>query len=269
MKHILLIIATLLCIQNLSASNNVEVKAEISHVDCSLASSTLYMNIFIRKAENVTQDIFLEDQNYRFNFNAQSLLEGSFFIDSEGDLLSGFNVNPNGTAYIFGDHHITGSTQHILSYNIEYQGGNNGLRLDEEWIRVGTIGATLLTNIECITSDILTASSFPSTTLLYTYSDSTTAETIIDRSPNVYNLGICIDSHCDHCTENLILIASQDDYVSGHILEHKVSDFIAAKNVIDKQANIIYNVKNEGELQSGFEVKKDAVFEVKLEGCQN
>lgn len=269
MKHILIIITALLFINQLSATNNVEIKAEVSHVDCSTASSQLYMNIFIKKAEDVSQDIILESQNYRFNFNAESLLEGSFFIESEGEMLSGFNVNPDGTAYIFSAHNLTGTVNNILSYNIEYQGGIGGIQLGNEWIRVGTVGATLLTNVECISSDILTISSFPSTSLIYKLSDELTTETIVDKDPTVFNLGMCVNTFCNGCSQNLTLLNGQDNYVSGEILEHKVSDFIEARNVIGEQSQIIYNVTNQGELQAGFEVKKDAAFEVLLEGCQN
>lgn len=268
MKHILILSTFLLTMNLLSASNTIEVKAEISRVDCSLENSTMYMDIFIKKAASASQDIYLEHQNYRFNFDAQSLLAGSFFIESEGDLLSGFNVTPDGSAYIFGAHHITGSNNNILSYNIEYQGGTAGLPLHEDWIRVGTIGATLLTNIECISSDILTSASFPSTNLVYKQSDLASSETIIDQEPIVHNLNSCLQSYCQLCSENLTLTQSQNNYTSGEILEHQVSDYIEATNIVGQDAQVTYNVKNQGILEAGFEVQSDAVFELNIEGCE-
>jgi len=267
MRHILLIMTILITTNLLSANSNVEIKVELSHVDCNIDNSKIYMGIYIRKTQDATQEIYLEHQNYRFNFNAQSLSHGSFFIESEGDLLSGVSFNPDGKPYFFSEHTINGSIDNILSYNIEFQGGSSGLHLQEDWINVGTIGATLLTNIECITSDILTISSFPSTTLVYTEIGS--SDKIIDQDPKVYNLNSCIEAFCQACHEDLTLIQGQNNYVSGEILEHKVNDFIDASNTIGETAHAIYNAKNFSLLKAGFEVKENGQFEIKTDGCQN
>jgi len=268
MRHIVQIIIILFSISQIYATNNVEVKVELSNVDCQLESSHIYMDIFIRKGD-ISDNIYLENQNYRFEFNSQTLLEGSFFIENEGDVLSGFNSNPDGSAYIFGEHHLTGSLENILSYNIDFQGGTSGLKLNQEWILVGTIGATLLTNIECIGSDILTVSSFPSTTLIYTHSDLPAAEKIIDQDPMTYNMDNCIQSFCNLCSPSLQLMQGENDYVSGEILEHKVSDLIEADNTIGTNAQVTYNVKNSGILKAGFEVHSGASFKLLVEGCDN
>lgn len=266
MKYLLIISTLLLQLIQVIASP-IEVKVDLSHVDCQLESSTIYMDIFIRKNASTQDDIYVENQNYRFEFDSQTLVENSFFIESEGELLSGFNTNPDGTVYIFGSHHIRGTMENILSYNIDFEGGNGPFELETDWVRVGTIGATLLTNIECISTDILTTSDYPMTTLIYKNAQS--GSKVIETNPLVYDVDYCIHSFCSLCSQNLTLLQTQNNYISGEILEHKVSDYIDATNMIGNQSDIIYNVRQTATLQAGFEVQTNSKFEVKLEGCNH
>jgi len=266
MKY-LFIISTIIFFIGHATASPIEVKIEISNVDCQLEQSTIYIDIFIRKNTTAQNDIYLENQNYRFAFDAQSLDEQSFFIQSEGDLLSGFNSNPDGSLYLFGAHNLTGSIEHIVSYNIDFLGGDSAFNVPLNWVKVGTLGATLLTNIECIGTDILTAADYPMTTLIY--KDGQSANKIIDTDPVVYDFDECLHSFCNLCNQYLTLDQQENNYISGEILEHKVSEYIDATNIIGNQSDIIYNVHQSAILQAGFEVESNSKFEVKLEGCND
>jgi len=245
-------------------ASDIEVKTELSEIDCSLSQSIVYIDILIKRADSRSGDIFLENQNYRFSINSKTLKFGTFFIHSEGEI-SGFTNYADGSYSLFSEHDLNGSTEHIISYNIDYLGGTSGYRLKDEWTKVGTIGATLLTNKECSSTSLLTDSDFPSTVLIIT-KDNKIKE--IDKKPTVYNTEYCVSNHCNRCLPYLSLNSIDQNYTLGELFEHKVSGYIEADNRISQQSDIIYNVTDYGLLKPGFEVSTNSTFEVKVEGCQ-
>jgi len=244
-------------------NSSVEVKAELSNTVCSLNSTVVYIDLFIKKADHVSGNVKLQNQNYRLNYDASTLDINSFFISSEGSV-SSFGTNTDGSFYLFSGHTLTGTTEHILSYNIDLQGGD-GIDLSNDWILVGTIGAALNTNSECFSSILLTENDFPPTTLLYNIDG---GSLIIDKDPLTYDVNECIINYCNTCHLNLDLNTINHNYINGEILVHQVQDFINAENTIGTNSEVTFDITNQALLKSGFEVQSNAVFEVKIEGCQ-
>lgn len=245
------------------ANSAVEVKAELSNTICSLNNSVVYIDLFIKKADNISGNLKLKNQNYRLKYDASTLDFGSFFINSEGPI-SSFGTNTDGSFYLFAGHTLTGTTEDILSYNIDLQGGE-GIHLTEDWILIGTVGATLKTNSECFSSILLTDSDFPPTTLIYAIDG---GNIVIDKDPVTYDVNDCVINHCNTCHVNLDLNTIDHNYINGEILVHQVQDFINAGNTIGNNSQVTFDVTNQAVLKSGFEVESNAVFEVKIDGCQ-
>lgn len=264
MKKYILIQLLLITIINSAYSNSsVEVKLELSETECSLNESIIYLDLFVKKADNVSEIVKLQNQNYRVSYNANTLEFDSFFIESEGQL-SNYGNNPDQSFYLFAGHTLTGSTEHILSYNIDMQGGE-GFELPNDWVLVGRVGARFKTNIECYSSVILTEETFPATTLIYSLDNN---PSIVDKDPITIDVSDCVISHCNICNLNLDLNILDHNYTNGEILHHQVQDYIIADNIIGNNSQITFDVTNQALLKAGFEVKSSAVFEVKLDGCQ-
>lgn len=245
------------------ASSAVEVKAELSNTVCSLNSTVVYIDLFIKKADHISGELKLRNQNYRLSYDSHTLDFDSFFIDSEG-AISNYGNYPDDSFYLFADHTLTGTTQHILSYNIDLQGGE-GFELTQDWILVGTIGATLKTNSECFASILLTENEFPATTLIYHIDE---GNRIIDKGPLTFDVNECVMNYCNTCHDNLNLTNIDNNYINGEILNHQVQDYINADNIIGNNSDITFDITNHALLKSGFEVKSNSLFEVKLDGCQ-
>lgn len=264
MKYLILIVTGLIfSSQTIFANSSVELKVELSNTDCSINESIVYINLFVKKADQVSEAVKLQNQNYRLSYDASTLVFDSFFIDGEG-ALSNFGTNPDGSFYLFASHTLVGTTENIVSYNIDMQGGE-GFELTHDWVLIGTLGAHLRSNVECYSSILLKENDFPPTTLLYTRNS---GQTIVDKYPVTFNLNECIVNHCSNCHPNLDLNTVDHNYLNGEILNHQVQDFISADNIIGANSEVTFDVTNQALLKPGFEVKSNANFEVKLEGCQ-
>jgi len=264
MRNVIIIFIAVIGFQIHSFGNSsVEVKAELSNTVCSLNSTVVYIDLFIKKAENISGDVKLKNQNYRLSYDASTLDFTSFFINSEG-LVSSYGTNSDGSFYLFAGHTLTGTTEHILSYNIDLQGGE-GLDLLDDWVLVGTIGASLKTNSECFSTILLTNSDFPPTTLIYAIDG---GNNIVDNDPVTYDVVDCIINYCNTCHLNLDLNTLDHNYINGEILNHQVQDYISADNQIGNNAKITFDVTNQALLKPGFEVQTNSIFEVKIDGCQ-
>lgn len=263
MKTLYIALTILFSAQILIAESHFETKLELSHTECQLNKSVVYIDIYIRKQDEIDKVVLLKNQNYRVDFISNSLVENSFFIEAEG-ALSSFGTNADPSSYfLFGGHNLTGSTGNVLSYNIDFLGGD-GYELPSEWTLVGTVGATLKSNIECFSSVLMTGEAFPPTTLIY---DITDALNEVDHNPQMIDLNECLKTQCNLCHNFLQLNEIESDYLDGELLHHEVQDYIQAQNKIGKNANIIYDVKNYGMLNPGFEVELDAKFEIDVKGC--
>jgi len=264
MKKLFIIFLTTLGFQVFTLANSsVEIKTELSNTVCSVNSTIVYIDLFIKKADHVSGNLKLKNQNYRLNYDAGTLEFDSFFIDSEG-AVSNYGNNPDQSIFLFDRHTLTGTTEHILSYNVNLQGGD-GFELSQDWVLIGTIGASLRTNTECFSSLLIKENDFPSTVLIYDIDDS---HRIIDKDPVSFDLNECILDHCNICHPNLNLNTIEHNYTNGELLNHQVQDYINADNIIGNNSNITFDVTNHALLNAGFEVNSNAVFEIKLDGCQ-
>ncbi len=111
--------------------------------DC--VANQVFVDIEIKS--NSAANIFeLADQNYRMSFNREAVDDP--FIAEELDV-SGFIQTPTGSAF-YGSHNINGSSDTIISYNVELL-SNNGIELSAtDWTSVGRIGFDILDPNECL-----------------------------------------------------------------------------------------------------------------------
>lgn len=105
----------------------------LSHVDCD--NLKLYVDIQI-KAHQAESAFRLSDQNYRFQFN-NALVRNSAFIEQELEV-SGYIESSTGYS-IYQIHTLHGSTDNIVSYNIEFIEGEGLLIKADRWTNVGQL----------------------------------------------------------------------------------------------------------------------------------
>ncbi len=113
----------------------------LSHVNCD--SMKLYVDIQIKAHESQCA-FHLSDQNYRLQFN-DALVYNSAFIEQELEV-SGHIESSTGDSF-YQAHTLIGSLDSIVSYNIEFVGGEGLLIQANEWTSVGRLGFDIA-NIE-------------------------------------------------------------------------------------------------------------------------
>lgn len=188
----------LLCMQLIAQSNNIgQYDVRFANVDYSCQDLKASFDIQI-KAHSADDHFFLTDQNYRFSFNPQAI--SNVQID-EMYLRTG-NDPATGELYVYGEHTLTGSKAHIVSYNIENVFGRT--YLNEEWLSIGRLSADIVNPSECMKLAFHdhAPENFPPTFIgsSYAYDGSLTAAlegTYTNQEP------ICCGSSDDLATETL------------------------------------------------------------------
>jgi len=141
MKNIALTLFFNLVILSITFAQNgrYSVALSASEIDCD--ENIAYFDIQLKAADSESH-FRLGDQNYRFSFNPNALVPNSAFIQSAS--MSGYNVTagPLGFA-IYSDNTLTGSSDTIISYNVELMGGDGVFITDLDWTHIGTIGMNI------------------------------------------------------------------------------------------------------------------------------
>jgi len=93
------------------------------------------------KAASQSREFFLSEQNYRFSFNDDVLINPRIV---EELTISGAIVPPpvprTDLGYTaFSQHNLTGSLDTVVSYNVELSGGDGYYLNDRDWVKVGRI----------------------------------------------------------------------------------------------------------------------------------
>jgi|GEM_PF-4689858 len=116
-------------------------KAQLNPVDikaiqrCSSNPNIYQLEILLKANEN-SVDTYVAEQNYRISFNPDAL--ASPIIIDEGPELSGYIQTENDFIF-YDEHHLNGTTDDVLSYNIELLGGNGTLLKTDLWVLVGVV----------------------------------------------------------------------------------------------------------------------------------
>ncbi len=99
------------------------------------------------KASNQATIFELSDQNYRLSFNRDAVENP--FIAEELEV-SGLIQQPGGVIILYEDHSLTGSSDTIISYNVELL-TNDGLELSAtDWTSIGRIGFDIVNPQACL-----------------------------------------------------------------------------------------------------------------------
>lgn len=125
----------LFLVANNSFGQNGKYDIRLTNAIDNCSGSKYYVDIEV-KANNATSTFNIADQNYRLSFNRNAL--DNPFVAQELEL-SGF-TSKNGLIGFFAPHHLNGSIDTVLSYNVGFTGGNGYPVNSTEWIPVGRIG---------------------------------------------------------------------------------------------------------------------------------
>jgi len=160
MKNLLItIVLNLLLLNILSAQNGKFVAGAFLHkVDCE--SGKAFIDLKIKAYDNDTH-FHLAEQNYRLSFNRSAFAPGSAQIERELDI-SGVIEMPDDTT-IYSNHTLLGSSDTLISYNIELLYGEGYLLTPDEWTSVGRISLDVVDTNECFTIQLHDSGTFPPT----------------------------------------------------------------------------------------------------------
>jgi len=160
MKNLLItaVLSTLL-LNILSAQNGRFIIGAFLHeVDCE--SGKAYIDLKI-KAENEDTHFNLAEQNYRLSFNRSAFVPGSALIEKELEI-SGVVEMPDDTI-IYSSHTLLGSSDTVISYNIELLYGKGYPLTTDKWTSVGRISLDIANADECFTIQLHDREIFPPT----------------------------------------------------------------------------------------------------------
>jgi len=151
------VLFVLFSLQLSAQTGKYDLKFALSYVDCD--SSKLYINIQIKAHESQCA-FHLSDQNYRIQFN-NTLVYNSVFIAQEMEV-SGHIESLTGYSF-YKPHTLDGSLDSIVSYNIEFIGGEGLLLEANEWTNVGKLGFDIADIDGTISFIYMDESMYPST----------------------------------------------------------------------------------------------------------
>lgn len=127
---VLFFITVFLISTSISAQGLYEVQFVHHHSDC--IKNIIYVDIEV-KAKSPNTTFFIADQNYRFSFDKNVLSNPK--IEKELEVSGSSNSDYNTSFY--NPHHLQGSVENVVSYNVVLTGGKGYPITDTEWTPVG------------------------------------------------------------------------------------------------------------------------------------
>jgi len=132
-----------------SAADQYDVR--FHNVNCN--NDKVYVDIQI-KASNMGETFNLSEQNYRFTFNGEAIVNPTIVQELQ---ISGA-VNSS----FYNQHSLRGSKANVVSYNVELAGGE-GYLLDDDWVNVGRLSFDVVDNTQCLELTWQNTEQFPPT----------------------------------------------------------------------------------------------------------
>lgn len=220
MKNLLITIFLNILILNILSAQDGRFMAGafLDRIDCE--SGKAYIDLKI-KAENSNTHFYLAEQNYRLSFNRSAFVPGSVFIERELEI-SGV-VEMSGDTIVYSNHTLLGSSDTIISYNIELLHGEGYPLTSDEWTSVGRIGLDIADINECFKIRLHGEETFPPTYVGELFGG--TFHSLPDGSYTA--LEGCFSDYCNDDT-------AEDTHVS-------VEQFIDYKNNIQVLPTVVQN----------------------------
>ncbi len=250
MKTTLQNLLSLLMIVMLSAQvfaqTNYAVRFVMNSVDCQ------NMEVFIDlevKANTGSPEYYIADQNYRFSFNKDAVANPSIVQELE---LSGNIFTQNYSAF-FDAHHLNGSLDSVVTYNVVLTGGTGYPVNDATWVPVGRVKFDILDIDSCLdliwhTHDPV---DFPPTFISEKVGGA--SGVLLEVDEGLYDPGqsICFEPICKALPIEIESFTGKDsdcavDLVWTTASETDNSHFVIQKYVDDRWRNISPNIAGAG-----------------------
>ncbi len=143
MKSIKIVLSLLLILMGYQAMQAEAGQYDLRFVQIESTQSGIVLVDIEIKAHTEDREFYLADQNYRFSFNETAVLPYTNDAPS-------VNVNEElnisgliGQTY-YDNHHLNGSVENIISYNVELLSGEGVYISADTWVKVGQVAFTLI-----------------------------------------------------------------------------------------------------------------------------
>lgn len=159
------ILKTLIVALMLTASANMvtaqgQYDVRFNNVNCN--NGKMYVDIEVKAAE-ANSTFNLSEQNYRFTFNKEAIVNPSIAQE--------LKVSGQVSNSLYSAHSLKGSKSNIVSYNVELAGGE-GYIVNDDWVGVGRVAFDVVDVTQCLDLTWRTADQFPPTFIGKTTDDS-------------------------------------------------------------------------------------------------
>lgn len=246
LQNLLSFILIALVSVQLYAQPDFAVQFVMNSVDCQ------NMEVFIDlevKANAGSPEYYIADQNYRFSFNKDAVANPA--ISQELDL-SGTIFTGNYSAF-FDPHHLNGSIDSVVSYNVVLTGGTGYPVNDSDWVPVGRIKFDILDLNACLdliwhTHDPV---DFPPTFISEKVGGA--GGVLLEVDEGLYDPGnsVCFDPICNGLPIEIESFSGTDsdctvDLVWTTASETNNSHFVIQKFVNERWRNISPNIAGAG-----------------------
>lgn len=260
-NFIIKLISTLLIsffILGVHAQNNeITIMSQLDTIECRADSVDITIDL-IYNLDATNSILPLAGQNIRVHINAASMEGSSVEILEEG-VFSGFVTDDFNHPNFFADHTLVGTTNNIISYNIEHLAGE-GFLPNENVLSIGQVKFSLSNSYECISILPIVDSAFAQSVVLINSSQ----QVSLVSTP----LDICIPEYCNSCVDSIYLENGVDDFSNMEILKVGARNSVEAENVISNLSNATYTANQEISMYAGFTVEQGSVFEATIEDCE-
>jgi len=250
MKNTLQILLSFLLVVMFSAQafaqTNFAVRFVMNSIDCQ------NMEIFIDlevKADAGSPEFFISDQNYRFSFNRAAVANPAIVQELT---LSGTIFTANYSAF-FDPHHLNGSLDTVVSYNVVLTGGTGYPVNDAAWVPVGRVKFDMLDVNQCL--DLIwhthDPADFPPTFISEKVGGA--GGVLLEVDEGLYDPGssLCFDPICRALPIEIESFTGTDSDCTTELVwttasETDNSHFVIQKYVDDRWRNISPNIAGAG-----------------------
>lgn len=228
------------------------VATSLESMDCEQQKA--YIDIRI-KATDTGASFMLADQNYRFSFSRSDLIPGSATLEKELEV-SGVTQSEAGTGF-FGTHHLNGTDDTIVSYNIELLGGVGYQITADKWTSIGRLAFDITGTSECFALKWHDLEVFPPTHIHELQDDGIP---YLIKEGEYQNLDACSSDYCNIMTSVDVVTEDFDMTVQPTVTKNtlrvvytgKASDVGAEVIISDMTGNIMQKNQTQGGNENEF-----------------
>lgn len=237
-------------------NNEITILSQLDAIECLADSIDITIELLYNLDSNNTLLPFT-GQNVRVQINAASMDGSSVAILEEG-VFSGFVTDDFNHPNFFADHTLVGTTNEIISYNIEHLAGD-GFVPNENVVSIGKVKFSLSNNYECISIEPVVDSTFGQSVVLV----NSLQQVSLVSTP----LDLCIPEYCNSCVDSIYLENGVDDFTNQEFVKVGAKNFLKAENVISNLSQATYTAAGEISIGPGFFVEQGSTFLASIEDC--